>query len=88
MKSIEWLDNMVNAAELLRAAARGEYKALLGNREFHLMENEFDVLAERTQAVVTYNPNWYHNSPASGEAYFMYRGYKFFSLWDKKGAKK
>ena len=88
MKSIEWIDNMVNAAELLRAMAKTDYRVLLSPKEFHMTENEFDSLVERTQAVVTYNPNWYEKNPKTGEAFFMYRGYKFFGLWDKKGATK
>lgn len=86
MKSVEWLDNMVNAAELLRAVAKTDYRAILGAKEFHLMASEFDSLVESTQAVVTYNPNWYEKNPNTGEEYFIYRGYKFFALWDKKGA--
>lgn len=85
MKTIEWLDNMVDAAENLRNVANNEYKVFLPKKEFQLLEVYFIKLIEKTQATVTYNPNWHNNY---GEAYFMYRGYKFLSLWDKKGDKR
>lgn len=91
MKEVSWLDEMVDASEKLRDIANSinrydEFGTKMSKKEFQMSLEGFEHLAHDTGAVITYNPNWHIKHPDTGEAYFIYRGYKFFALWDKKGA--
>lgn len=92
MKANSWLDEMVDASECLRDIANsinryGEFGTRMSKKEFQMSLEGFEHLAHDTGAVITYNPEWSENHRGTGEAYFIYRGYRFFALWDKKGAK-
>lgn len=90
MKSFEWLDRIVDALERLNEISMENVNLISPRnvKEVHLAPAEFDRLAHTIGAVIIYNPNWAEHIPEAGEEYFMYRGCKIFSLWDKKGATK
>lgn len=82
-----WMDRIIAANENLMKIELELYQCISsGKREVFLNRGAFNDLIHDFGAAVTYNPNWCENHPDVGEAYFIYKGYKFFCLWDKKGA--
>ena len=89
MTAKEWLDHMVVAYNAIRSLSYDdmEYRALSLRKEIQMELEVFEHVAYDARMTVTYNPNWYPKYPDIGEAYFIYRGYKFLALWDKGGNK-
>lgn len=83
-----WMKSITEAMDNLREVETdGPYGILSGCKsEVFLERDSFNELVHDVGAVVTYNPNWCDEHPQVGEAYFYRHGYKFFCLWDKKGA--
>ena len=90
-KAISWMDRMIFCLEMMQATERmvGEYRSIetMGRKSFQMSDETFNNLLHDTGMVATYNPNWAEKIPQTGEEYIMYKGYRFYALWDKKGDK-
>lgn len=90
-KAISWMDRMIFALEMMQATEHmvKRYNSIetMGRKSFQLRDETFNNLLHDTGMTATYNPNWAEHIPGTGEEYIMYKGYKFYALWDKKGDK-
>ena len=87
--AISWMDRMIFALEMMQATEHlvEKYKSIetMGRKSFQMRDETFTNLLHDTGMTATYNPNWAEHIPGTGEEYIIYKGYKFYALWDKKG---
>ena len=82
----EWMDEIVNAHERARALEKNErYNAFgmsMSKKDIQMDYEGIINLAHDTGMAILFNPCWHPDYPDTGEAYIMYREYKFFGLWE------